>query len=291
MPLFNPCLVFPPAIMSISGGTTFATGPGVSLANANGVTFGIIGNTITASVNAVTVSGVGVAIAAGTQTGSTGTIVFSNSNGVSFGLSGSTRLTASVETTPISVFSQWGGFETNYSMSNGQVSYQKVSMPMPLSGSSGVVLLDLSGHSNSSGGLTISVGAYALSGGTAASLTTASGGFTWASGSNTSASTVYGGVSGTRYRSFNWGVSMTPGDYLFAVAVSISNDGSARIFGRQGVNIVGTGAGVETLFFVDGVSISTTAGFPTSIAATDSNYARTGLSAVQQPGFILIGTF
>lgn len=40
--------------------------------------------------------GTGPSIAAGTQTASSGTVVFSNSNNVTFGLSGSTRLTASV---------------------------------------------------------------------------------------------------------------------------------------------------------------------------------------------------
>lgn len=244
MPLFEP------SIMTISAGTTWATGPGVSFANSNGISFGVTGNTITASV----------------------------------------AVTMTVTQQPITVFSQHGGFETHYTLSNAQISFQKVSLPMAISGSSGVVLADLAGHSDSSGAFTISIGAYAISGLTAGTITTQTAGYSWTSGSDTSASSEYGGVSGTRYRSFPWPVSMNPGDYLFAFAVSTSNDGSLRIFGRQGVNIVGSYAGADTAYFLDGVSLATSAAFPISVAAIDPNYARTGLSAAQQPGFILIGT-
>lgn len=77
---------------------TTNTGPiGLALlfdSTAGNVTFGLTGSTITASAPA----GGGVAgpsIAAGTQTATSGTVVFSNSNGVSFGLNAGT-LTASV---------------------------------------------------------------------------------------------------------------------------------------------------------------------------------------------------
>lgn len=107
----------------------------ISFDNANGITFGANASTITASHNGLTTAalsnhshgnptlnltnlsgttasnsagltlslsaaapGAGVAISAGTQSVSTGTMVFSNSNGVTFGMSGSSRITASVET-------------------------------------------------------------------------------------------------------------------------------------------------------------------------------------------------
>jgi hypothetical protein len=66
-------------------------------------------------------AGGGVAIAAGTQTAATGTVIFSNANAISFGLSGSNTLTASVDaikslvasthtaTGPTVVFSNGGG--------------------------------------------------------------------------------------------------------------------------------------------------------------------------------------
>ncbi len=79
------------AIRSIAGGTTLATGPLVSFVNANNVSFGINGNTVTASV--VPDAGIGLAVPGTTI--ATGTAVLSNSNGVSFGINGST-VTASV---------------------------------------------------------------------------------------------------------------------------------------------------------------------------------------------------
>lgn len=88
MPLYEP------VISALAGGTTKATGPSVSFADANGVSFGVTGNTVTASVAP---SGGGVALSAGTQSGNTGTVVFANSNGVSFGMSNNTQITASVD--------------------------------------------------------------------------------------------------------------------------------------------------------------------------------------------------
>jgi hypothetical protein len=123
-------------ITAISAGTTLASNGQLVFSNSNGVTFGINGSTITASVagasagiaaisagttqatsgtvvfsnsngvtfgvsgNTVTASvspsGGGVGIAAGSQTATSGTVAFSNSNGISFGMSGSTQVTASV---------------------------------------------------------------------------------------------------------------------------------------------------------------------------------------------------
>jgi hypothetical protein len=88
--------------------------------NSNGVSFGINGNTITASVVG---GGAPFAISGGTQSVSTGTVVFSNSNGVTFGMSGSSRMTASVAPeTPfgISAGTQSGSTGTMvFSNSNG----------------------------------------------------------------------------------------------------------------------------------------------------------------------------
>lgn len=75
------------------------TGYPITFSNSNGITFGtqlskVAGGfeVITASYSQSTAPG---AIAAGTQTASSGTIVLSNSNNLSFGMSGSTRITAS----------------------------------------------------------------------------------------------------------------------------------------------------------------------------------------------------
>lgn len=271
---------------SLSAGTTFATGPGVSLANSNGLSFGANGNTITGSFAAVR------AISGGTTLASGGTIVLSNANGVSFGVNGNT-VTASVSSQPtqtITVFSQWAEFGTNFTVWPGVASFQKVSMPMGVSGSSGAIIMEMLGNSDSSGGVTLHVGAYRMTASTASNLSSRSAGFTWTSGSDTTAASLYGGASGTRYRSFPWDVAMTPGDYLFAFAISTTNDGTCRILGRQGVNIVGTFVGFETNYFVDGYTNSSVNPLPDTIVANNTNYVRTGLSALRQPGFILFGT-
>ena len=81
-----------------------------------------------------------------------------------------------------------------------------------------------------------------------------------------------------------------PGDYLFAWWVSTAGAATVRVFGRAAMNLVGTYDGVETSDFVNGLSVSSVAAFPNSIAATDTGYARTGFSALAQPGAILLGT-
>lgn len=116
--------------IALAAGTQTATTNTVVFSNSNGVTFGMSGSSrVTASVetsyaasnhshgnptlaltnlsgttasasNGFTLSlsaaaGGGVALAAGTQTGTSGTIVFANSNGLSFGMSGSSQITGS----------------------------------------------------------------------------------------------------------------------------------------------------------------------------------------------------
>jgi len=78
---------------SLSAGTaTMSLGQAV-FSNSNGVSFGITGQTITASINST--AGAGVNFSAGTTSNNLTDIRFQNSNGVSFGLNGST-ITASI---------------------------------------------------------------------------------------------------------------------------------------------------------------------------------------------------
>jgi hypothetical protein len=72
------------AIPSFSAGTLSGTRDNLVFSNSNGVSFGMNGSTITASV--VVGGAGGAAISAGTNSQNTGTVVFSNSNNVSFGL-------------------------------------------------------------------------------------------------------------------------------------------------------------------------------------------------------------
>jgi hypothetical protein len=284
MPLF-----YPP--IEIAAGTQTANQGTVVLANSNGVTFGMSNSSVvTASINAVQ------SISAGTTNATGNQIVFANSNNVNFGVNGNTvtaSVVAAADSQSINAFSHLAEFNTNYTINANFLSLERVSMPMGISGSAALVLLDISGITNSFGGVTVNMAAYSISNGptlVAINPTTTSVNITWTSGTQTTASSIYGGVSGTRYRSLGWPVNMTPGDYLFAFIINTTNSATVRMFGRQGVNIVGTYAGFDTNYLLDGCSSTTVTGFPSSVFGSDANYVRTGLSALQQPGFILIGT-
>src|SRR5208337_952575 len=80
--------------INVSAGTTSNNLSAVTFSNSNGVSFGLNGSVVTASINPDALA-IG-AIAAGTQTATSGTVVFANSNGVTFGMSGSSQVTASV---------------------------------------------------------------------------------------------------------------------------------------------------------------------------------------------------
>lgn len=79
---------------AISAGTTQATSGTVSFANSNGVSFGLSGSTVTASVAAGPSAGI-AGLGAGTQTATSGTVAYAASNGLSFGMSGSSQITGS----------------------------------------------------------------------------------------------------------------------------------------------------------------------------------------------------
>jgi hypothetical protein len=295
---------------SVAAGATVVSGIGVSTggntSGNTGTTNGTIvlagignitlsqstagGNLATISISGSQSTGPG-AIAAGTQTATSGTVVFVNSNDISFGMSGSSQITASFGGNLITAFSQWAEFNTNNTISNASLSIQKFSMPMSLSCTELAVLMALTGATNSSGALTISVGVYTLNHSTASLASSATRQISWTSGSATSASSQYGGASGTLYRTIGANFAMPPGDYLMVFLMSTTNNGTWRAFGRDGANIVGLYDGVESKYWLDGTSISSTASLPGSIVVTDTGYARTGLGALRQPGFIAIGTY
>jgi hypothetical protein len=86
MPVINP---FGVVAGTLSAGTTKATLGEVVFSNSNGVSFGINGQTITASVVAGGGGNTG-SISAGTTRATLGEVVFSNSNGLTFGVDGQT---------------------------------------------------------------------------------------------------------------------------------------------------------------------------------------------------------
>jgi hypothetical protein len=279
-----------------TAGNTGTTQGTYILAGAGGVTLSqstAAGSLATVSIS-MTQSTAPGAIAAGTQTATSGTVVFSNSNGVVFGMSNSSVVTASVtaggNSYSMTAFSQWAEWGTNWTLSNATMSMQKVSIPGYLSATAALVMLNLSGNTNSTGALTVSMGVYTMLHSTASLASSGSRQISWTSGTSTSVSSAYGGVSGTQYRTIGINLSLTPGDYLFAFNFSTTNNGTWQVFGRQGVNIVNVFDGIETAYFLDGTSGSSTGAFPSSIVATNTNYGRTGIAALRQPGVILLGT-
>jgi hypothetical protein len=278
------------ANINVSAGTTSNNLTAVTFSNSNGVSFGLNGSVVTASVAAVSSQG-SINFSAGTTSNNLSAITFSNSNGISFGLNGST-MTASVVAPAgtISCFSQDADFVTNFNAGQAVFSLQKLSLPMNLLATQLVVLADFLGSSALSDAVTISHAVYSLSGATASLVSSGSRAFSWVSGSATTASSLYGGASGTRYRTMGVSYAMTPGDYVFGWWVSTANGVIVRPFGRMAANVVGAFDGVETSYFLNGSSVSTVNAFPASVAVTDTGYARTGFSALLQPGVILIGT-
>ena len=275
-----------PGGLNVSAGTTSNLLSAITFANGSNVSFGLNGSVMTASV-ASSLSALNVS--AGTTSGNVSAVTFANSNGVSFGLNNGV-LTASAGGGTITAFSQDADFVTKFPAQQAALSLQKVSLGMNISATQLAMLVDFEGNSNSTDAVTISHAVYSFNNSTASLASSGSRVISWTTGSQTTASSVYGGASGTRYRTIGVNYSMTPGDYLFAWWVSTANGVVANVFGRAGLNIVGGFDGVETSFFLPGSSVSSVAAFPASIAATNTNYARTGFSPLLQPGAILLGS-
>jgi hypothetical protein len=268
--------------INISAGTTSSNVSAVTFSNSNNVSFGFDGKNVTASAAAQ------LNISAGTTSNNLTAVTFANGNGVSFGLTPTGTVTGSVASGAaiigtISAFSQDADFITNFTAGQAILSFQKASLPMNLLATQLVMLADFVGTAASSDAVTISHGVYTMSGGTASLASSASRTISWPG-------TGYSSVSGTMYRTVPVSYAMTPGDYLFAWGFSTANGVTVRPFGRAGLNIVGVFDGVETSAFLNGVSLTSVNGFPASVAATNTAYARTGFSAMLQPGAILFGT-
>jgi hypothetical protein len=184
-------------------------------------------------------------------------------------------------------------WQTNFSISNASFSLQHFHPKVDITATRAEVLMALSGNSGSTGALTISMGIYTMAGSTMSLASSDSRQVTWTSGSATSNSTVFGGVSGTRYRTValaSWPI--TAGDYMLGFWYRTTNDGTWRAFGQQGPTIVGAVDANETNAYLHGFSTSSfTTAMVASVNVTDTNYVRTGANALQQPGVVFLGSF
>ena len=268
--------------INLSAGTTSNLASAFTFSNSNGLSFGLNAQTLTASF--------AFRVSAGTTSNALSGVTFGNSNGVTFGLNNGT-LTASVApAATVSCFSQDADFVTNWPVGQAVLSFQKLSLPAAMSATQLLLVADFLGASNVSDAVTVSHAVYTFNNSTASLASSGSRVISWTSGSATTASSLYGGASGTRYRSVAVNYSMTPGDYLFAWYISTANGASVNVFGRAGMNLVGIFDGVETTAPLNGLSASTVNALPAAVALTDTGYVRTAFSAMRQPGAILFGT-
>jgi hypothetical protein len=130
----------------VSAGTASNNLSALTLSNSNGVSFGLNGSVITASVAAAGGAQTGISgISAGTTQMTSGTLSIANSNGISFGMNGNT-LTATVATN----YQSQGAYLTTAALSNHSHAFATTTT----NGASIVV-----GTSNSNG-VTIGVPAY-----------------------------------------------------------------------------------------------------------------------------------
>jgi hypothetical protein len=284
--------------VNISAGTTSGNMSAFVFSNSNNVSFGLNGSTLTATVNvpSQTVQTQNIVVpSAGTQTATSGTIVFSNSNGMSFGMSLSSVITASY-TVPSRTVKQlvWpeSPWQTNFTISNASFSLQHFNAKLDILVSQANLLMALNGNSNSSGALNISMGIYTMNGSVMSLASSNSRQVSWTSGSQTNSSSVYGGVSGTRYRTVgigNWNI--TAGDYMLGMWFQTTNNGTWLAFGSEGPTIVGAQDSNETQIYLNGYSASSyTTGMIGSINVTNTNYVRTGGDALKHPGVIFLGS-
>jgi hypothetical protein len=280
----------------ISAGTAVANGV-VSFANSNGVTFGVSGGTLTATVNPGPAAGIG-GIIAGTQTLTSQSVSFVNSNGISFGLSNSTNLTASYNST------QFAGTGTTFGGTNisGAMTQNSAGLNLVLTGAVGTNTtfagngiagsmtintagVNLSLSASGGGGVGLSAGTQSVSTGTVAFAN--SNGLTFGmSGSNQVTasynSTQFAGT-GTTTAGTNASISIT----LNSAGINLAISGAAA--GTGGASSVGLFATSNTT-----QSSSGTAALSSMIfagAGAVSVGASNGSVVISAPGTVALTQF
>jgi hypothetical protein len=276
-----------------AAGTQTATSGTVVMSNSNGFTFGMSGSTqITASMDAFR------KVSAGTASGSGSQLVFSNSNGISFGLSGST-ITAQIPTVS---YCEVGRAEqllgVTASSATLNLSLQRAIVPFQVSATRAEFLGHLTVAGSTAGTYTASIAVYTMSGSTASLASSSSVQVTWNSGTNSTAVSIYGGHSGTRWRSIPTGTfNLTPGEYLFGVMLSqagvAGTTGSWSLGCAETISIiqeVGVAA-AQNDYFANGVFSAATASFPSSIGLASGIVGSGGAPFQNMPLLRLVGTF
>lgn len=255
-----------PSPVNFSAGTTSSDLGSVVFSNSNGVSFGLNGSTITATVqtnylttamlsNAATISN--IRVSAGTTSNLLSDITFSNSNGVTFGLNAST-ITASV-TAPSTLSSYWEGMERLSLLvapGNGSVSLVRFQNNQYISGTQIAFQVYQSISSSAVGNTygqqwTIQVGVFTndTAGNRLMSLSSGSTQTTYTLASNSAGATQLIG-SGVRPITCPLNMNMTPGIYYLAFAWSTNtfSSGTASTALNRTVSMIGRGAIMSASF-------------------------------------------
>jgi hypothetical protein len=269
------------AFGSVAAGTQSAMGAGqaVVFSNSNNVTFGMSGSaTVTASYSLSTAP---QALAAGTQTATSGTVVFST-QGMSFGMAGSTVTALAAPTMAwwSNVNEGWGIngiFSTNESL---VVAPLNVVAPIQGVMTISTMLIPTGAfalQTTSSGSFNFCFGLYTLNASTLSLLNSVSTQVTWAAVSNNS--TAFSGWRWLSFHSSQWSTTpvVSQTDYWYAWVVQSSNatqnfqypaNPTGSLVNRQGTIGVNNSTGSS---FLDrpfwGVLSATTAALPASIAS------------------------
>jgi len=277
--------------VNLSAGTQLAQTGTVVFSNSNGMIFGMSASASSSVITAAYEISAGTAVASGGASG----VVFSNSNGISFGANGAT-ITAKLPS--VSFYRPDAEVAGSFSLvpSSGSInlSLRRFSIEFGIAATELDLLAHLTVAGSTAGSFTLSAAIYTFAGSTASSVSSASVAYTFNSGTNSTAGSIYGGNSGTRWRSMTLATwNLTPGEYFIGIMGSINGPsgttGSMTMYGNSAVSIAGAvGGGNYSQYFADGIFASGTGAFPTSIHMSAIN--QTGSSPLGQPQFRLIGT-
>src|SRR6266581_4579671 len=193
--------------INVFAGTTSNNLSALTFSNSNGLSFGLNGSIITGSYTVPTQTNqtigayfFGNTIGQSSSTFDARSISFSGLGAVSVGYSNNNVVISSPTRTVAQLPSHDNPWQTNFPISNASLSFQHFNPRADIIASQANLLMALNGNTNSTGALTISLGIYIMSGSTMALASSDSRQITWTSGNQTTNSTVYGGISGTRYR-------------------------------------------------------------------------------------------
>jgi hypothetical protein len=300
--------------VDVSVGTILAQTGTVVFSNSNSVTFGMQSSWITSVYSVITASQSGVtaaiqSISAGTTQITSGQVVFSNSGGFSFGVNGQTV------TAQLSIMKYWEnqvagaywGISVPWSSTNPNLSLQRISFGYPMNATRADLLIALitanttaTALSVPTGTYTISLGVYTLSRSTASLASSGTVSVSWASGTTTSAASIFGGQSGSRFRSVPLGTwNITPGEYLLGFMASLSAPAGVTL----GFRVSGSQCGQTWSFsqapnqnaqyFGNGYYSTGTPSLPSSVQLSDFMMSRsvTFIEKWGQPYVQIAGTF